>query len=126
MSTHLAHFFQLLLGLLFPQKIQRGRDLHLAAMVENEEDEEAEDKSESDCFSSRLDFRFPSDIVGYLHAHGPVLNDKDDHEAVDGEHGEQEDGLVEVVELDKGCQREDGDYPQMYQVLRKVLMVGVC
>ena len=38
-----------------------------------------------------------------LHARGPI-HETEDEDGVDDEHEEQEDGLVEVVELDEGRQ----------------------
>ena len=43
---HLRHLLQLLARLLFPQKVQGGGDLDLPPVVEDEEDEEAEDEAE--------------------------------------------------------------------------------
>ena len=44
-AAHLRHLLQLSAGLLLPEEVERGGDLHLAAVVEDEEDEEAKDEA---------------------------------------------------------------------------------
>ncbi len=44
-AAHLRHLLQLPAGLLLPEEVERGGDLHLAAVVEDEEDEEAKDEA---------------------------------------------------------------------------------
>ncbi len=57
-----------------------------------------------------------------LHSRGPV-HEGADQSGVHGEHEQQEDGLVQVVELDEGGQRENRHDPQMDQVLRGILVI---
>ena len=66
-------------------------------MVEDEEDEHEEEE----------DVPGPGDV--HQEAEG----------GVEGEHGAEEQGLVQVVELDEGGQGQDAHYPDVGQVLHQ-------
>ena len=53
MASHLRHVFELILGLLLPEKIQTARDLHLSSMIENVhgEEKQLEDTPEQEVVS---------------------------------------------------------------------------
>ena len=51
------------------------------------------------------------------------MHDEVDEDDVDGEQAEEQDGLVQVVELDEGRQGEDGHHPKVDQVLGRVFTV---
>ena len=59
-----------------------------------------------------------------LHSQVP-LHDERDEDAVDDEHADEEDGLVQVVELDERRQRQDRHYPKVDQVLGGVITIFI-
>ena len=59
-----------------------------------------------------------------LHPQLP-LHDEGDKNWVNDVHGDKENGLVQVVELDEGGQGQDCDNPQVYQVLGSVFTIFI-
>ena len=59
-----------------------------------------------------------------LHSRGPI-HEAEYEDAVDPEHEQKEDGLVEIVKLDECGQGQDGHDPDVDKVLRGVFMVRI-
>ena len=108
MASHLRHVFELILGLLLPEKIQTACDLHLSSMVENVhgEEKQLEDTPEQEVVS---------------------LGEPDeghDERGVEDEHQGEHQGLVEVVDLDEGGQGDDAHDPDVHQEVDAARPVG--
>ena len=108
MASHLRHVFELILGLLLPEKIQTACDLHLSSMVENvhREEKQLEDTPEQEVVS------LGEPDEGY------------DERGVEDEHQGEHQGLVEVVDFDEGGQGDDAHDPDVHQEVDAARPVG--